>query len=324
MTHESQGYAASEELEAARTSAFADDVLAGLSAERKTLPCQYFYDEHGSELFERITDAPEYYPTRTETAILRDCAGEIVAGTPTGSVLIEFGSGSSRKTEILLAALDKLAAYVPIDVSSTALDDARARLARRFPGLRVETVVGDFRSTLVLPEDLRDSPRMGFFPGSTIGNFQRDDAVDLLASMATMMGGGGRLIVGVDLRKDTSALLPAYNDAAGITAAFNKNLLVRANRELGADFDLDGFAHEAIFNERQSRIEMHLVSRHAQTVSLLGKRFAFRPGETIHTENSHKYTIADFRDLAAEAGWAPSRVWTDANRLFSVHEIVVR
>ena len=302
---------------------FADAALLGLAATQKTLPCEYFYDERGSELFERITDAPEYYPTRTETAILRACAGEIVAGTPAGSVLIEFGSGSSRKTEILLDALDKLAAYVPIDVSQSALDEARARLAARFPRLRVETVVGDFRSTLVLPDDLRERPRMGFFPGSTIGNFQRPDAVALLAGMATMMGAGGRLIVGVDLRKTTHALLPAYNDAAGVTAAFNKNLLVRANRELGADFDLDGFAHEAIFNDAQSRIEMHLVSRRAQTVSLLGKNFAFRVGETIHTENSHKYTVEDFRGLATRAGWTPSRVWTDAKHLFSVHELVL-
>ena len=319
MTREAQPYVA----ETVDSSGFADAVLAGLGAEPKTLPCQYFYDEQGSELFEQITDAPEYYPTRTETAILTACVGEIVAGTPTGSVLIEFGSGSSRKTEILLAALDKLAAYVPVDVSASALEEARTRLTHRFPTLRVAPVIGDFRSTLVLPEDLRACPRMGFFPGSTIGNFQRQDAIALLAEMAAMMDAGGRLIIGVDLRKDLGALLPAYNDAAGVTAAFNKNLLVRANRELGADFDLAGFEHEAIFNARQSRIEMHLVSQRAQTVSLLGQRFAFRPGETIHTENSHKYTIADFRALVAQAGWTPSRVWTDAKSLFSVHELVV-
>ena len=320
MTHEAQTYSIDT---AEATSGFADAVLAGLAAEPKTLPCQYFYDEHGSALFEQITDAPEYYPTRTETAILRDCVEEIVRGTPAGSVLVEFGSGSSRKTEILLAALDKLAAYVAIDVSASALDDARRRLASHFPGLRVETVVGDFRSTLVLPTDFAPRPRIGFFPGSTIGNFQRHDAVALLADMATMMGTGGRLIIGVDLRKDLGALIPAYNDAAGVTAAFNKNLLVRANRELGADFDLAGFEHEAIFNAGLSRIEMHLVSQRAQSVSLLGRRFAFRPGETIHTENSHKYTIDDFRALVARAGWTPARVWTDARQLFSVHELVV-
>ena len=304
--------------------AFGDAALLGLASPVKTLPCQYFYDQIGSELFERITDLPEYYPTRTETAILADCVAEIVAGTPAGSVLIEFGSGSSRKTELLLDALDKLAAYVPIDVSDSALEEASARLATRFPGLRVHPVVGDFRADLVLPDDLAARPRIGFFPGSTIGNFEREAAVPLLAGMADTLGRGGRLIIGVDLRKATDVMLPAYNDAAGITAAFNKNLLVRANRELGADFDLAAFEHDAIFNDRASRIEMHLVSQRAQVVSLLGRRFAFRLGETIHTENSHKYTVEAFQELAREAGWTPNRLWVDNAALFSVHELVAR
>jgi dimethylhistidine N-methyltransferase len=265
---------------------------------------------------------PEYYPTRTEIGILGRFVHEIVAETPAGAVLVEFGSGSSRKTEILLEAFDKLAAYVPIDVSASALEEARLRLAARFPALRVQPVVGDFRADLVLPEDLASRPRIGFFPGSTIGNFQPAEAVDLMRTMRASLGDEARLIVGVDLRKPLSALLPAYNDAAGVTAAFNKNLLVRANRELGADFDLDGFAHEAIFNDRKSRIEMHLVSRQEQTVSLLGRRFAFRPGETIHTENSHKFSISDFQMLARASGWLPGRVWTDEAPLFSVHELV--
>ena len=301
---------------------FARAVLSGLAAPRKTLPCQYLYDERGSELFERITDLPEYYPSRTETAILSACVGAIVAGTPAGSVLVEFGSGSSRKTEILLAALDKLAAYVPVDVSTSALDEARARLAERFPALRVHPVAGDFRAALNLPPDLARRPRMGFFPGSTIGNFAIDAARDLLAGMARTLGRGNRLIIGVDLRKDVATLLSAYDDAAGVTAAFNKNILARANRELGADFDLDGFSHEARFDENQGRVEMHLVSRGEQTVSLLGRRFAFAPGESIHTENSHKYTVAAFQDLARDAGWRPSRLWMDPDRLFSVHELV--
>ncbi len=303
---------------------FAAAALEGLAGLQKTLPCQFLYDERGSDLFEQITDVPEYYPTRTETTILAECVADIVAGTPAGSVLIEFGSGSSRKTEILLAALDKLAAYVPIDVSPTALGEAKARLAGNFPGLRVHTVVGDFRSTVTLPEDLGSRPRMGFFPGSTIGNFQPGDAVDLLGTMHDTLRPGGRLIIGVDLRKSSNKLLPAYNDAAGVTAAFNKNLLVRANRELGADFDIDGFQHEAIFNAQKSRIEMHLVSRGDQIVSLLGEQFAFRAGETIHTESSHKYSVDDFRGLAARGGWTASRVWTDAQGLFSVHELVGR
>ena len=301
---------------------FAQAVLLGLGEPRKTLPCQYLYDERGSELFERITDLPEYYPTRTETAILSSCVGAIVADTPAGSVLVEFGSGSSRKTEILLAALDKLAAYVPIDVSTSALEEARVRLAARFPALRVHAVAGDFRAALALPPDLVGRPRMGFFPGSTIGNFAPEAARDLLAGMAGTLGKGGRLIIGVDLRKDVATLLPAYNDAAGVTAAFNKNILARANRELGADFDLDGFSHEARFDDQRGRVEMHLVSQAAQTVSLLGHRFAFAPGESIHTENSHKYTVAAFQDLAREAGWRPSRLWMDADGLFSVHELV--
>ncbi len=306
----------------ADASLFAEAALHGLGEPQKTLPCEYLYDARGSVLFERITDVPEYYPTRTEIGILSGCVEEIVADTPAGAVLVEFGSGSSRKTEILLAAFDKLAAYVPIDVSASALEAARQRLVHRFDGLRVHAVVGDFRSPFELPEDLRDRPRIGFFPGSTIGNFQPSEAIDLLRIMHDTLGVAARLIVGVDLRKDLGALLPAYNDAAGVTAAFNKNLLVRANRELGADFDLDGFVHEAIFNAEKSRIEMHLVSRQAQTVSLLGKRFAFRPGETIHTENSHKYTVAAFQALAGQAGWAARREWVDDEGLFSVHELV--
>ncbi len=304
-------------------SGFAADVLQGLDAAQKTLPCQYLYDARGSELFEAITDLPEYYPTRTEIGILEASVVDIVAETPSGSVLVEFGSGSSRKTEILLAALDKLAAYVPIDVSASALADARSRLAQRFPQLRVEPVIGDFRDPLVLPADLAVRPRMGFFPGSTIGNFRPGEAALLLGGMAAALGAGGRLIIGVDLRKATARLLPAYDDAAGVTAAFNKNLLTRANRELGADFDLDGFRHEARFNGTESRIEMHLVSERAQTVRLLGRSFAFRPGESIHTENSHKYTVDAFQALARGAGWIPRRVWMDAAGLFSVHEIVV-
>lgn len=309
--------------EDASASPFALDTLEGLGAPQKTLPCQYLYDARGSELFEAITDVPEYYPTRTEIGILEAGVVDIVADTPSGSVLVEFGSGSSRKTEILLGALDKLAAYVPVDVSASALAEARDRLAARFPRLRVEPVVGDFRDPLVLPADLAARPRMGFFPGSTIGNFRPAEADALLRSMSLALGAGGRLIIGVDLRKAAATLLPAYDDAAGITAAFNKNLLARANRELGADFDLDGFRHEARFNGAESRVEMHLVSERAQVVRLLGRSFAFRPGESIHTENSHKYTVAAFQALARDAGWAPRRVWTDEAGLFSVHEIIV-
>jgi dimethylhistidine N-methyltransferase len=319
MTHDHHDFEAANDGE----TAFANAALAGLAGSPKTLPCQFFYDTRGSELFEQITALPEYYPTRTEASILSACAGEIAAETPTGSVLVEFGSGSSRKTEILLDALDALKAYVPIDVSGSALDEARARLSTRFPHLIVHPIVGDFRADLVLPDDLAGRPRLGFFPGSTIGNFAPREAVALLRSMAASLALGGRLIIGVDLRKDRAPLLSAYNDAAGVTAAFNLNLLVRANRELGADFELDGFRHDAIFNDAKSRIEMHLISTRRQTVSLLGRRFDFRAGESIHTENSHKYSVSDFGDLARSAGWTPRRVWTDAQDLFSVHELVV-
>ncbi len=302
---------------------FAAAALAGLSEASKTLPCRFLYDARGSELFEMITAVPEYYPTRTEAAILERCAGPIAAETPRGAVLVEFGSGSSRKTEILLTALDALRAYVPIDVSQSALEEARERLARRFPALAVNPVVGDFRVELTLPGDLASRPRLGFFPGSTIGNFAPDEAAALLRGMAASLGESGRLIIGVDLRKDMARLIPAYNDAAGVTAAFNLNLLVRANRELGADFDLGGFQHRAVFNAAKSRIEMHLVSTRAQAVSLLGRQFAFRPGESIHTENSYKYSIEDFGTLASSAGWTPRHVWTDEQHLFSVHELVV-
>ncbi len=297
--------------------------LAGLSAPQKWLPSWLFYDARGSELFEEITRLPEYYPTRTEAAILESAARDIAAETPPGCVLVEFGSGSSRKTEILLGALPGVAAYAPIDVSQSALDDALARLALRFPALSVIPTVGDFAAPLALPARLAKRPRLGFFPGSTIGNFAPAEARGLLGDMAATLGRRGRLIIGVDLRKDLSILLPAYNDAAGVTAAFNANILARLNREAGADFNLDGFAHSAIYNAAEGRIEMHLVSLAPQRVALSGQSFDFAAGESIHTENSYKYSIPQFEDLARRAGWVPHRVWTDRGRMFSLHELVV-
>jgi len=264
-------------------SAFARAVTEGLSQPRKSLPCRFFYDAEGSRLFEAITELPEYYPTRTEASILKSCASEIAARTPQESVLVEFGSGSSRKTEILLAALPSLAAYVPLDVSPSALAEAAARLATRFAGLHVLPVEGDFRHELTLPAALSLRPRLGFFPGSTIGNLDRAEATELLRTFAHNLGPAGRLVIGVDLRKDPKILRAAYNDAAGVTAKFNLNLLVRANRELGATFDLSRFKHDAIFNEDESRIEMHLVSLVAQEVAVCGRIFHFGEGERIHT-----------------------------------------
>jgi dimethylhistidine N-methyltransferase len=297
-------------------------VLDGLSRPQKTLPCRFFYDARGSELFEEITRLPEYYPTRTEAAILAESSRDMAEGVPDGSVLIEFGSGSSRKTELLLQELPRLGAYVMIDVSKSALDDAKSRLVVRFPALDVRAIVADFSYPVALPADLNDNHRAGFFPGSTIGNLNPVEAQRLLRVFRAVLSPGSRLIVGVDLKKDLSKLLPAYNDAAGITAAFNLNLLARINREITPAFDLDAFGHEAIYNSRDGRIEMHLVSLKDQDVVVGRRCFHFRHGETIHTENSYKYTVRQFQDLARAADWRPSRIWTDREGLFSVHELV--
>ena len=301
---------------------FAAAVLDGLSRPRKTLPCRFFYDARGSELFEEITRLPEYYPTRTETAILEAHAAEMADGVPAGGVLVEFGSGSSLKTEILLRHLPQLATYVCVDVSESALAGAAERLAQRFHALDVRPIVGDFSRGVAFPADLLDRPKTGFFPGSTIGNLVPDEAAELLATFRTSLGPGGRLIVGADLKKDARLLHMAYNDTQGVTAAFNLNLLVRINRELAGTFDLGAFRHEAIYNPREGRIEMHLKSLRRQVVGVLGRPFHFGAGERIHTENSYKYTVAQFHDLARSAGWEPHRVWTDADDLFSMHELV--
>ncbi|MDB5570052.1 MAG: methyltransferase [Hyphomicrobiales bacterium] len=300
---------------------FARSVLDGLGRAQKELPCRFFYDARGSELFEAITDLPEYYPTRTEAAILRAHAAQIAARTRPDTCLVEFGSGSSTKTEILLDALPQLAAYVAIDVSESALEEARARLESRYRTLRVETVTGDFWAQAALPGDLEGHERLGFFPGSTIGNLDARSAERLLAHFGEVLGPGARLVIGVDVEKDPGVLIPAYNDAQGVTAAFNLNLLTRINRELGADFDLGAFRHEAIWNAALGRIEMHLVSERAQSVRVLGRRFDFARGETIHTENSHKYRPAAFHDMAVRAGWSVAEWWTDPAGLFSVHEL---
>lgn len=301
---------------------FLGAVLAGLARQQKALPCRFFYDDRGSALFEEITQLPEYYPTRTEARILGDNVDDMVADVPQGAVLVEFGSGSSRKTELVLESLPRLRAYVMIDVSSGALDDAKRRLHKRFPTLDVRPVVGDFSFPMKLAADLQGAPKIGFFPGSTIGNLTPPEAQRLLRLFRAVLSPGGRLIVGVDLKKDLRVLLPAYNDAAGVTAAFNLNLLDRINRELGADFDREGFAHEAIYNSRDGRIEMHLVSLAAQSVRIGGRTFSFAEGETIHTENSYKYAVGQFRSLATSAGWQPRKVWTDRDELFSVHELL--
>lgn len=298
---------------------FAEALIAGLSARPKSIPCRFFYDAEGSALFERITELPEYYPTRTEMGILRKHAADMAALASPGAVLIEFGSGSSTKTELLLTEMQALYAYVPIDISPAALSEAQARIATRFPALRVLPVSGDFARPLALPQAIAARPRLGFFPGSTVGNLIEDEAVGLLVNMRRILGEDGTLIIGADLKKDVRRLIAAYDDAAGVTAAFNLNLLHRANRELGADFAVAAFAHLATYDVRHGRIDMHLVSRAEQIVRVLGHRFRFFTGERIHTEHSHKYDIDGFRALARRAGWRPGAVWTDPEALFSVH-----
>jgi dimethylhistidine N-methyltransferase len=298
----------------------AAEALAGLTGTRKTLPAKLFYDDEGCRLFGEITQLPEYYVTRTERALLEDRAADIAALLPKGATLVEYGASMEDKAALLLRALADAGrparAYVPIDVAQPALDALEARMAISHPGLRVLPVAGDFLSTLRLPK-LR-AP-VGFFPGSTIGNLDPATARRFLADVRDALGAGARFLVGVDLRKDPAVLIPAYDDAAGVTAAFNRNLLARLNREAGANFAVDRFQHQARWNEDEGRIEMHLVSPHAQTVRLAGTDITFAAGESIHTENSYKHTAEGFRGLAREAGWRASHLWTDDRRLFSLH-----
>lgn len=302
--------------------AFLEDVLHGLEQPQKWLPCKYFYDAHGSQLFDRICALPSYYPTRTEQAILDARRHEIAGLAGAGAALIELGSGSSVKVRTLLDALEQPAAYVPIDISRTHLLAAAADLAGDHPSLCVVPVCADYTRPFPLPPEAAGR-RFGFFPGSTIGNFDREDARTFLAAVAETLGPGAGLVIGADLKKDPAILGAAYDDPEGVTAAFNLNLLARINRELCGDFDLDAFGHEARWNEAAGRIEMHLVSRRAQSVRIGRACFGFRDGESIHTESSHKYTLDGFRALAEEAGWQSLAVWTDPDGLFSVHYLAV-
>jgi dimethylhistidine N-methyltransferase len=298
---------------------FAADVIAGLTAQPKTLPAKYFYDLTGSALFERITELPEYYPTRCEIALLQEHAPAIASMFPPGCALIEFGSGSSRKARILLAAAATVAAYIPVDISGDFLQQDLAQLERDLPHLVVHPLVADFTQPFAIPANLAGLPRVGFFPGSTIGNFEPPDAAKFLRHIGDVLGPGALLLVGIDLVKDHEILRRAYNDAAGVTAKFNLNLLTRINRELGADFDVVAFEHHAFFNAEQSRIEMHLASTRAQKVRIDGTCVVFRRGETIHTENSYKYTVESFQALAGGAGWSPLEVFSDG--MFAVHAL---
>jgi len=298
---------------------FAADVIAGLTAKPKFLPPKYFYDLTGSSLFDRITELPEYYPTRSELGLLNKHAPEIASLFPPASALIEFGSGSSRKARIVLRAAASIEAYVPVDISGDFLREDAARLRRDFPHLAIIPVVADFTAMTALPAEIAAKPRSGFFPGSTIGNFEPHEVCAFLRRAGGMLGAGAVLVVGVDLEKSPDILYRAYNDAEGVTAKFNLNLLARINREIGANFDLAAFEHHAFYNTERHRIEMHLASTKRQKVRIGDTTVEFRAGETIHTENSYKYSIESFQAMALGSGWSPLEAWTDG--LFSVHAL---
>lgn len=298
---------------------FGRALVAGLRTVPKRVPCKYLYDAEGSALFERICDLPEYYPTRTELGLLEHHADEIARHIGDDAELVEFGAGSGVKVRLLLDALARPRAYVPIDISGPHVRAAAGRLAADYPGLAVRPLVADYTRPFRLPALAAGARRrVGFFPGSTIGNFAPDEAVRFLLRASRLLKGGG-LLVGVDLVKDPAVLHAAYNDAAGVTAAFNRNLLARANRELDADFELDRFAHYAFYHPLAQRIEMHLVSLEHQQVRVAGEKFVFAAGEALHTEDSYKYTVDGFRALAMRAGFVPAAVWSDPQQRFSLH-----
>ena len=309
---------AAESQESLERAGFRADVIVGLSASPKQLSPKYFYDEAGSRLFDLICRLPEYYPTRTELGVLKAHAEDIAAIAGPGASLVEFGSGSSVKVRLLLDALERPAAYVPIDISGPHMRAAVTTLARDYPSVAMTPVEGDFTRPLALPDLGEGGRRIGFFPGSTIGNFTPAEAGTFLAHARQSLGAGAALVLGFDLPKDRAVLEAAYDDHQGVTAAFNLNLLTRMNRELGTDFDLAAFHHRAVFNEAESRIEMHLESRTAQTVRLDGARFSFAPGETIHTENSYKYAAPRLMGMAQAAGWRQAALWTDPRGWFAV------
>ncbi len=319
---------------------FRDDVFEGLARRQKELPCKYFYDDRGSELFNAICDLEEYYPTRTEMALLADHGPEMAELIGPKVCLIEFGCGSLLKTRLLLDAMTEPAMFVPIDISEQLLIRSAQALAEDYEGLSVLPVAADFTRPVELPREVGPTEagpteagpteagkstgrRVVFFPGSTIGNFDHAQAEEFLGTIAGMAGPGGALLIGVDLKKDEEILLRAYDDAAGITAAFNLNIIERINRELGGDFDLSQFRHLALYNREQGRIEIHLESLKDQTVHIQDRDFRFREGETIHTENSYKYHVEEFSALAASAGFETEKIWVDDGNLFSLHYLTV-
>ena len=295
----------------AQTKAFRDDVIAGLSAPIPAIPARWLYDLKGSELFDEITRLPTYYPTRTETAIFHDIMGDVAARVPRGAAVVEFGAGSQTKTPILLEAI-KPAAYIPVDISGDYLEQSAADLQERFPSLEVMPVVADFARPFSVPGGIEHLPKLGFFPGSTIGNFVPWSATNLLRQFRALLGPGAQLLIGMDRVKPVERLMAAYDDPQGVTAAFNLNLLTRINRELDGDIPVDAFRHEARWNDILSRIEMHLVATRDVEFSIAGRAFHFAKGSSIHTENSHKYGARGARVLLLAGGWTPIAEWSDA------------
>ena len=300
---------------------FLAEVILGLSGAVKSLPCKYFYDEAGSKLFDTICESPEYYPTRTELKLMKDAAPDIATAIGSNVDLIEYGSGASKKVRYILDALEMPESYVAVDISRKFLMKASRSVAQDYPGIVVHAVCADFTKPFDLPKSvgIRSRRSVGYFPGSTIGNFTRLEAREFLKACVKTLGPGGGMLIGVDLKKDPITLEAAYNDAAGVTKAFNLNILSHINRELSGNFDLQAFDHVAFYNKALGRIEMHLESFKKQSVTVSGHEFYFEPGERIHTESSYKYNIDEFRALASSAGFVPSKVWTDSNELFSVH-----
>jgi len=306
-------------LSSAEKGDFLSDVLDGLRRHPRSIPPKYFYDSYGSQLFDLICTTQEYYPTRTETGILERFGEQMAELIGPGCTLIELGSGSAIKTPLLLQHLDNDAEYVPIDICEPHLLQSTQRLQAMFPAMQMRPLCADYTQLLSLPLDIRsDQRRVVFFPGSTIGNYTPDEAVQLLRHAAQLVGHNGALLIGVDCKKSPDILNAAYNDSQGYTAAFNRNLLARMQRELGAQVDTEGFSHYAYYNAVQGRVEMHLVSQRKQSIRLGREHFQCEEGETIHTENSYKYTAQEFQYLAQEAGWHPKMLWSDREGLFNV------
>jgi dimethylhistidine N-methyltransferase len=300
-----------------QTLAFRDDVLAGLSAPIPAIPARWLYDRRGSELFDEITRLPSYYPTRTETAIFRDIMPDVATRVPPGAAVVEFGAGSQTKTPLLLEAIAP-AAYVPVDISGDYLEQSAAELQQRFPKVEVMPVVADFARPFTLPGGIEHQPKLGFFPGSTIGNFVPWSATDLLRQFRDLLGEGAQLLIGMDRVKPVERLIAAYDDPEGVTAQFTLNLLTRINRELDGDIPVDAFRHEARWNDILSRIEIHLVAQRDVEFSISGRRFAFRAGSSIHAENSHKYGPRGARLMLLAGGWTPVAEWSDPAQDFSI------